>query len=73
MANGSLSFQLPEEQAEFDMACKAVCFNIVLSKLDEELRGHMRHNSHPSWDGQTVEDIRKILHDLRSEYSLFFD
>lgn len=73
MAKGSLSFELPEEQLEFDMACRAACFNIVLTRLDDELRNHLKHQSHSNWDDTTIEEVRKILNDLRIEYSLFFD
>jgi hypothetical protein len=70
MANGSLSFTLPEEQDEFERACKAGDLYSVLNNFDNELRSHLRHNSHPDWDGRTVEEIRKILYDLIADYGI---
>jgi hypothetical protein len=70
MANGSLSFTLPEEQDEFERACKAGCVYSVLSLFDNELRSHLRHNSHPDWDSTTVEEVRKILYDLIADYGI---
>ena len=73
MANGTLSFTLPEEQQEFDDACKAGCFRSVLGNLDGELRSHLRYDSHPDWDSRTVEAIRKILWDLVADYGIQID
>ena len=70
MANGTLSFTLPEEQVEFERACKAGDIYCVLSSFDNELRSHLRHNSHPSWDSTTVEEIRQILNDLMADYGI---
>jgi hypothetical protein len=70
MANGSLSFTLPEEQDEFDKACKAHCAYSVLHLLDCELRNHLKHDSHPDWHGQTVEEIRQILYNLTADYGV---
>ena len=73
MANGSLSFNLPEEQVEFDQACKAGDMYSVLCEFDGELRNHLKHDSHPYWDGATVEEIRKILNDLMMDRSIHFN
>jgi hypothetical protein len=73
MANGTLSFTLPEEQTEFERACKAGDIYCVLNHFDNELRSHLRHNTHPDWDGRTVEEIRKILWDLVADYGIQID
>jgi len=73
MANGTLSFTLPEEQQEFEDACKAGDFRCVLGQFDNELRSHLKYNSHPDWDGRTVEEIRKILWDLVADYGIQID
>jgi hypothetical protein len=73
MANGTLSFTLPEEQPEFEDACKASYFRCVLGHLDGELRNHLKHDSHPDWDDATVEAIRKILWDLVADYNISID
>lgn len=73
MAKGTLSFNLPEEQVEFEMACKALDFNCVLDEFDNELRNHLKYDSHPHWDSQTVEEIRTILNSLMQERCLHFN
>ena len=73
MAKGQLTFDLPEEQDEFERACKAWDFYCVLSNFDSELRSHLKHNSHPEWDDATVEEIRKILLDLVADYGIQID
>jgi hypothetical protein len=70
MANGTLSFTLPEEQDEFDKACKAGYAYSVLARFDDELRSHIKYNSHPDWHGQTVEEIRQTLYNLIADYGI---
>ena len=70
MANGTLSFTLPEERQEFEDACKAGDFRAVLDSFDNELRSHIKHDTHPEWDGATVEEVRKILWDLIADYGI---
>lgn len=67
MANATLSFNLPEEQVEFDLACRAGDMHSILIGLDNELRSHLRYNSHPDWDDATVEGIRKILNEAMAD------
>jgi hypothetical protein len=73
MAKGQLTFALPEEQDEWDMANKASEAYSVLSELDSELRNHLKYGSHPEWNDTTVEEIRKILNDLMADRSIHFN
>lgn len=73
MANATLSFSLPEEQVEFDMACKAADMHIILSGLDNELRSHLKYSSRPEWHSETVEEIRRLLNDMRAERCIHFN
>lgn len=73
MANGTLSFQLPEEQPEFELACKAGDLLFVLNGLANNLRSHLRHSTDPDWDTATVEKIYEILNRMRTEHCLHFD
>lgn len=73
MAKATLTYDLPEEQTEFMMATHASDMWAVLSKLDGELRSHLKHGSHPEWHADTIEDIRKLLWDLRQERGINFD
>jgi hypothetical protein len=64
MPNATLSFTLPEEQDDFQLACKAHDLKWVIASLDCELRNHLRYDTHPSWDGATIDEIRKLLNEL---------
>lgn len=73
MPKASLTFDLPEEQNDFKIANHSIDMWIILSDFDNELRSHLRHNSHPEWDEATVMEIRKILLDMRTERGIYFD
>lgn len=73
MPKATLTFDLPEEQDDFAMATHATDMWIVLSDLDNELRSHLKYDSHPEWHGDTVEEIRKLLWDMRQERGINFD
>jgi hypothetical protein len=70
MPKGQLIYDLPEEQDEFDDACKAGYYRSACSTFDGELRSHLKHNSHPKWDDATVEEIRQIFHNLMADYGI---
>jgi hypothetical protein len=72
MANATLSFTLPEEQMEFEMACKAVDLHSIITTLSDELRSHLKYDSHPSWDSSTVEEIRQLLWEMVNERNVNF-
>jgi molecular chaperone GrpE (heat shock protein) len=73
MAKGTLTFDLPEEQTEFDMVNRAADMWAVLDNLDQELRSHLKYASHPEWHGETVEEIRKILLDAMAKRGINFN
>ena len=73
MAKGALTFNLPEEQTEFDMANRAADMWAVLDGLDQELRSHLKYDSHPEWDNKTVEKIREILLNAMTERCVNFN
>lgn len=64
---GTLTFNLPEDQAEFELACKAMAMHSVLCDLDRMLRNHIRREENPDWDTATVEKIRAFLADSMEE------
>lgn len=73
MPKATLTFDLPDEQTEHEMANKAADMWCVLNNLDQELRSHIKYDSHPEWHGETVEDIRKILLDMMMERGINFN
>ena len=72
MANATLSFTLPEEQAEFEAACKASTIYSVIADLDYELLNHLRYNSRPTLHSPTVEEIRQLLWEMVNERNVNF-
>jgi hypothetical protein len=71
--NATLSFNLPEEQVEFDMASRAVDMNSLIFELDQELRNCLRYDSHPEWDSVTVEKIRELLNEMIHDRQIRFN
>ena len=73
MANGTLSFQLPEERPEFDLACKAGDLLFVLNGFANHLRSHLRYSTDPDWDTTTVAKLYELLNRMKTEHCLHFD
>jgi len=73
MPKATLSYDLPEEQTDFDMANHATDMWIILNDLDNELRSHLKYDSHPEWDNKTVEEIREILLNAMTERCVNFN
>lgn len=61
MAKATLSFNLPEERVEFDLASKAADLSSIISGLESELRSRLKYDSRPEWDEATVESIRQWI------------
>lgn len=61
MPKSTLSFDLPEEQVECDMAHKAGDMYAILCRLQECFKAHIKHNAYPEWDTPTIESVRELL------------
>lgn len=59
--NATLNFNLPDDLEEYTMASQAHDMHSLIRDLDEELRGAVKHGSHPEWDTETVDKIRRWL------------
>lgn len=66
----TLSFQLPEEQSEFQVAVDGVKWYSTVQELDEWLRTKIKHGS-----GETAqyEEVRNALRDILSDNLLSLD
>ena len=73
MPKSTLSFDLPEEQVECDMAHKAGDMYAVLTRMDQHFRAHVKHDAYPEWDTATVESIREILLNEMAERGVNFN
>jgi hypothetical protein len=57
MADVALSFKLPEERQEFDLARKASDLFLVLGGFAGHLRSHLCHSTNSDWGTATVEKL----------------
>ena len=64
---GILTFNLPEEQEEFEMAQNGWKWNMVVHETLQELRKYIKYE-----DKETVncEEFRQFIWDLMNEYDL---
>jgi hypothetical protein len=56
-----LKFNLPEEREEFELACNAVNYSIVLSDIDNYLRSKIKHADLTDEQYKVYEEIREQL------------
>lgn len=61
MPKATLTYDLPEEQVECDMAHKAGDMYSILCRMEEHFRAHIKHDAYPEWDTETIESVRQIL------------
>ena len=57
----TLKFNLPEEREEFELACNAVNYSIVLSDIDNYLRSKIKHADLTDEQYKVYEEIREQL------------
>lgn len=63
----TLSFKLPEEQEEFELAQKAGHLSGVIDNLDNYLRSKIKYEDHPEAIHAIYEEIRSKLWELNDE------
>ena len=61
MATATLSFELPEEHAEFRAATQAGEMHSVLWELDQYLRGQVKYCDHPPEVSAAYQAVRDKL------------
>lgn len=68
MPKATLEFNLPEEQDEFNTACRAGDYKAALFEFDQKLRSKCKYG-----DGtppQSWEEVRELLHSTTAGYDL---
>ena len=73
MPKSTLIFDLPEEQVECDMAHKAGDMYMILCKLNDCFRAHIKYDAHPEWHTETVESVREILLNEMADHCVNFN
>jgi len=70
-----LEFNLPEDKYDFDSAIQGNDMTLVLFKMDQFLRGKIKHNpdnlAPAAW--KAFEMCREELHDLMDSYNVNVD
>ena len=57
----TLSFSLPDEQAEFDAACQGREARLVLWEIDQRLRSLLKHGDPGDGEARLAEEIREMI------------
>lgn len=69
-----LEFNLPEEESDFNLACKGKDWWYVCWNLDQYLRKQLKYNDNISEDAREVyEDLRHKLWEEISDRNISFD
>ena len=65
-----LEFSLPEDEQEFSDAVNGGMFKHVLWKLDQDLRGKLKHGMLSDCEYKCYDQMRTDLHELLQFYNL---
>jgi hypothetical protein len=63
----TLSFTLPEEREEFELASKAGHLDYVIGELDNFLRGKIKYGQHSAEVEAIYQEVRDKLWELRND------
>lgn len=63
----TMSFKLPEEEEEFNLAKNGIKNSIVIEELDNFLRGKIKYGEHPDAIEAIYQEVRDKLWELRNE------
>ena len=69
---GTLTFDLPEDRFDFDIAFHAMDWALVVWELDQRLRSIAKHGE-KGHDPEEADNIRETLHDILDEHNLTLD
>lgn len=73
MPKAQLTYKLPEEQVDFDLANKAENWYSTLWGLDRYLRDQLKYGHNFKTGDKALEETRKLLHKLMEENKISFD
>jgi hypothetical protein len=66
----TLTFTLPEEAEDLDLARKGADWRIVAEDMDAYLRGRLRHEDLPPDADKALDEARQKLHEFLAERGL---
>jgi len=68
-----LTFDLPEEQSEFNLTIKAREWFCVLFDVDQKLRSYLKHGHHFTEVDEALQEVRDYLYQQMADYGINFD
>ncbi len=67
MPKATLTFQLPEEADEFDLAYNGARLSVIIADLDNYLRSKIKYENLPEEQEKIYQEIRDKLLELKYE------
>ena len=68
-----LTFELPEEQEEFNDAVNGNAFKAVIWELDQYMRSQLKHGDLPDDVHDKVQEIRDQLHSILDDNKVMYE
>ena len=68
-----LTFELPEEQEEFNDAVNGNAFKAVIWELDQYMRSQLKHGDLPDDVHDKVQEIRDQLHSILNDNKVMYE
>jgi hypothetical protein len=68
-----LTFDLPEEQEEFNDAINGSAFKSVVWELDQYMRSELKHGELTGDVHEKVQEIRDELHSIMNEHKVSYE
>lgn len=62
---GILEFELPMEDEQFNLHCKAMDYAICIDEIDEYLRAQLKYTERPEVELKVIQEVRDKLCELR--------
>jgi len=73
MPIATLTFNLPEEQPEFENASNGWKWSFVCWQLDQYLRDKMKYEEIPNSEYEVLEKTREKIHEIMMDNNLQFE
>jgi len=72
MSRATLTFTLPEERDDLNLAFHGLDWALVAEDMDTKLRNLLKHGGH-GYDDHTLEYVRDTLHEILDDHAVSFD
>ena len=69
----TLTFNLPDEQEEFQDAVNGNAYKAVIWQIDMYLRSQLKHGELPESEYDKVQEIRDELHSIMNEHKVSYE